>query len=118
LNDYTDYGPLYDPTFSAYWYKWTPAKNTSGVTVGNSGSQLDNTAKRGIFVPYDKDTPVKYLYFEGRWGDARYKDHRQRDFANKFFKYDNGPTGPADKNLGRKEVWIGSKGKILDRLRP
>jgi len=120
LNDYTDYGPLYDPTLSAYWYQWIPAP--SEATGGNSGSehQLDNVAKRGIFIPYDDDTPVKYLYFEGCWGDERYPntDPRQRNVLNKFFKYEDGPTGPADKNIGRKEVWIGSSGEILGKLGP
>jgi hypothetical protein len=92
------------------------------VTGGNSGSehQLDNLSKRGVFIPYDRDTPVKYLYFEGHWGDDRYpkQDHRQLDLFNKFFKYEAGPTGPADKGIGRKEVWSGSHGKILDRLGP
>lgn len=122
LNDYTDYGPLYDPTLSAYWYKWTPAENASNATANSSANenQLDNIVKRGIFIPYDADTPVKYLYFEGHWGDDRYpeKDHRQRSLFDKFFKYESGPTGPADKNIGRKEVWIGTEGKILDKLGP
>jgi hypothetical protein len=107
INDYTDRGILYDPTQSAYWYEWTPPATGSNV-------------KSGIFTPYDQSYPVGYLEFLGQWGDVRYpnSDPRQHDLIGKFFKYENGPTGPADKDLGRKEVWSGSNHGIWNKLVP
>jgi hypothetical protein len=100
---------LYDPAQSAYWYSWTP-----------SDSLTDAHFKYGTFTPYDASYPVGYLNFYGRWGDAKYpdKDARQRVFKEKYFKYVDGPTGPGDKNIGRKDVWSGSNHKIWDKLVP
>jgi hypothetical protein len=110
LNDYTDQGLLYDPAQSAYWYKWTAPTSDLGL----------NDDKWGKFTPFDESSPVGYLNYYGRWGDARYpkNDKRQRSVLDMFFKYEDGPTGPGDKDLGRENVWSGSNHKIWDKLVP
>lgn len=47
--DYTDKGPLWDPTLSAYYYSYD-----------------ESTEK---FTAYNDSTPVNWLYFLGAWGD-------------------------------------------------
>lgn len=61
--------------------------------------------------------------FKGRWGDAEYPESDPRQKGKGllgFKKYTGGPTGPVDKQLGRKEVWVEnewSKGqKVRKRL--
>jgi hypothetical protein len=85
INDYTSPGPLWDPTLSAYYYAF------------NSSSS--------VFTPSLPTTPAAWLSFLGHWGDKRYPDSdpRQVNFlhANVSWKYEDGPTGPADKNLNR-----------------
>jgi len=106
LNDYTDRGPLYDPLFSSYWYRWTaPPSGATGV---------------GKFDSYDDAQPVGWLYFQGQWGDERYpnSDKRQKNLFNKFFKYESGPNGPAFKDLIRKDPWSGSNKTVLGKLGP
>jgi hypothetical protein len=96
LFDYTDdNGTLWDPSLSAYWYKY----NTS-ITEG--------------FQPYDKATPYNFLRFRGHWGDQQYPDgdKRQSSFdpnmlgfsAPVQYKFVDGPTGPLDKELERGSV--------------
>jgi hypothetical protein len=108
INDHTDKGKLYDPAQSAYWYKWTPSV---------AGSDL----KWGTFTPYDPSYPVEYLNYFGRWGDAKYpkSDPRQHNLLfGLLSKEEDGPTGPGDKDIGRKEVWSGSNHQIWDKLGP
>ncbi|KAL5392811.1 hypothetical protein DPSP01_000509 [Paraphaeosphaeria sporulosa] len=88
LVDETDPGPLYDPLLSAYYYAYTPSSRS--------------------FTPLapTPDAPTGWLYYKGRWGDEEYPkdDKRQHDLlGNK--KFVGGPTGPADKQLDRKEMW-------------
>ena len=85
LEDHTDRGSLWDPTASAYYYAYDPA------------------AKR--FSAYDDATPLNWLSWLGRWGDQEYPESDPRQFV--LFgqpKYASGPTGPADKQLDRKNV--------------
>ncbi|KAF2001306.1 hypothetical protein P154DRAFT_521706 [Amniculicola lignicola CBS 123094] len=86
LVDECDNGPIYDPLLSSYYYSFSTATNS--------------------FTPYDASTPIAFLNFNGRWGDEQYpdKDKRQTQLAGNR-KYVGGPTGPKDKQLGRKEVW-------------
>ncbi|KAF2445806.1 hypothetical protein P171DRAFT_386640 [Karstenula rhodostoma CBS 690.94] len=88
LVDETDAGLLYDPLRSAYFYTYTPSSAT--------------------FTPISPtpDAPTAWLYYKGHWGDEEYpaNDKRQKDLlGNK--KFVGGPTGPADKQLDRKQVW-------------
>ena len=122
LDDYTDAGPLYDPICSAYWYKWT-APPLAKAPTGNQkvvapNAPIDNVSKWGTFTPYDPSYPVGWLYYQGRFGDQRYpaSDKRQSSIFGLVWRYEDGPTGPADKDLGRKEVWSGSNHKIYDHL--
>src|ERR1700761_6131764 len=116
-NDFTGYGPLWDPVQSAYWYSWTnPSPTPNNVT-----SPTRNTSKLGTFTAYDPATsPIGWMYFTGRWGDFRYKvnDPRQDSLLFQVWKYDSGPTGPAYKNLQRKNVWSTGNGLLLTELIP
>lgn len=122
INDYTDAGTLWDPVQNAYWYSWTAL---SGSTPASPVvPPLRNVNKYGTFIPYDSHTPVGWLYFAGRWGDFRYpKSDPRQDSLNILgfdvaWKYESGPDGPANKNLGRKNVWSTDKGLILEVLVP
>lgn len=87
VEDYTDEGPVWDPTLAAYYF----AYNASTAT----------------FTPYDDNsTPTNWLYFRGHWGDKQYPDtdSRQFDFLGLEYAYVDGPTGPIDKDLERAEV--------------
>lgn len=85
LTDYTDQGVLWDPTLSAYYYKYDAVSN--------------------MFTPYDDSTPVNWLYFAGGWGDQQHPDSdpRQNNYLrlNVERKYVSGPTGPLSKQLTR-----------------
>ena len=66
------------------------------------------------------DGMTDWLYFSGRWGDARWEksDKRQDSLVGLAYKYEGGPTGPAFKNLARKDVWDGSNKRVLTKLGP
>jgi hypothetical protein len=88
LVDETDDGPLYDPLPSSYFYSYVPSTST--------------------FTPIapTPSAPTAFINFKGRWGDQEIPDgdKRQDDLAGNK-KYVGGPTGPADKQLDRKDVW-------------
>ncbi|OOQ85111.1 vacuolar protein sorting-associated protein 62 [Penicillium brasilianum] len=81
LLDYTDRGPLWDPTLNAYAYTYDPTT--------------------GIFTPSSADTPVAWLDFNGRWGDDQ-PPGEPTIFGEA--KYVAGPDGPKFKTLDRKYV--------------
>ena len=87
-NDYTNKGPLWDPTLSAYYYSYDPSSQA--------------------FSAYDSSTPVNWLNYVGQWGDQQYpnSDPRQTTVLgiSGTQKYQNGPTGPEDKDLNRSNV--------------
>ncbi|PGH26640.1 hypothetical protein AJ80_01585 [Polytolypa hystricis UAMH7299] len=85
LEDETDRGILWDPLFNAYHFSYDTAT--------------------GKFTPYDSNTPVQWLYFEGRWGDKQLPDNAEGQ-VNIFGqrKYTSGPTGPKFKSLDREKV--------------
>jgi hypothetical protein len=87
LVDETDAGPFYDPVPSSFCYKYTQAPTPT-------------------FAPFNNTDPTGFLNFTGRWGDDTYPDtdKRQKQLAGNK-KYVGGPTGPADKQLLRKEIW-------------
>ncbi|KAF2665911.1 hypothetical protein BT63DRAFT_43649 [Microthyrium microscopicum] len=144
INDYTDYGLLYDLTQSAYYYSWTPpasqkskrvdvsippsAEELAAIPFGKSVPEGDlfkrdidpSTTAPGTFTPYDTTSPVNYVYFKGHWGDQQYAktDPRQKNFLNLFWKYEGGPTGPAWKDINRQNVFPGTTGVIYDTLMP
>jgi len=100
LVDNTDAGPLYDPVLSSYTYTYDPTTAT--------------------FTPANADSPTAFLRFNGRWGDAEYPADDPRQKGRGLFgfkKYVGGPTGPADKQLGRKEVWPDSQFSKGQRIR-
>ena len=84
LIDFTSRGTLWDPILNSFYYSYEL------IT--------------GTFQPYNNE-PTAWLYYSGRWGDPRLPNGAsgQRDFFT-FKKYDAGPTGPRDKNLGRSNV--------------
>ncbi|KAF2195553.1 hypothetical protein K469DRAFT_544849 [Zopfia rhizophila CBS 207.26] len=110
LVDETDAGPIYDPLLSAYYYQYHPSPSSSPASPKTD-------QKGGTFTAYDSSTPVNYFYFRGRWGDEQYPDtdKRQQQLVGNR-KYVGGPTGPADKQLNRKNVWpenTSSKGQKI-----
>ena len=96
LEDHTDKGTLWDPILSAYFFSYD----------GNSKA----------FTAYDNSAPTNFLKFVGRWGDRKYPDgdSRQKKFFNidATAKYVDGPTGPEDKQLVRRNVCPDKQGFI------
>ncbi|RKF60309.1 putative vacuolar protein sorting-associated protein TDA6 [Erysiphe neolycopersici] len=84
LVDHTSEGKLWDPVKSANFYTFDPASNTINAV---------------------DSSPVGIMNFKGRWGDAEYSgnSHGQQSFFG-FKKYVDGPTGPLDKDLNRKNI--------------
>jgi hypothetical protein len=118
VNDYTDYGALWDPVQSAYWYNWS---NPAPPPAGSNFPSTRDVSTLGYLNAYDAATsPVGWFYFEGRWGDFQYKkdDPRQDNLLGLAWKYETGPNGPAFKNLQRKNVWPGGTGVLLGVLIP
>lgn len=91
VEDFTDKGPVWDPTAAAYYYTYTPITNVTGT-----------------FAAYDDSTPVDWLQFVGKWGDAEYpKSDPRQSYAlgiDAAAKYQGGPTGPEDKQLNRTQM--------------
>ncbi|CAG8951660.1 hypothetical protein HYFRA_00005460 [Hymenoscyphus fraxineus] len=98
LVDTTSKGMLWDPSLSAYFYKYT-------ITSSNTGT----SASTGIFEGL-LGAPVSIMEFNGRWGDKQFAegDPRQPEAFFGFWKFVDGPTGPADKYLVREEVCPGN----------
>ena len=91
LSDFTDRGPLWNPTknYLAYSYDGVfvyPAENNT------------NSRHRGREVEYGN-----WLSFTGHWGDQKLPDDdpRQKHLFIGGYKYINGPSGPLMKNLVR-----------------
>ncbi|KAI9801732.1 MAG: hypothetical protein M1826_005129 [Phylliscum demangeonii] len=88
VQDRCDRGRLWDPLLAAYAYRYQPASQT--------------------FVPGPGYNPLGLVLYRGRWGDQQYPDAdpRQHKIFDLAFtaKYVDGPTGPIDKQLDRKEV--------------
>lgn len=84
LEDYTNKGKKWDSVGSSWVYQFE--------------------ADSGAFTPLNGG-PVEWLQFKGKWGDEAYpdSDKRQVDVFDQK-KYVGGPTGPADKQLDRKDV--------------
>lgn len=87
LSDFTDRGPLWDPSknYVAYTYDGT------NVTFAN-GTEAGREERFG-----------EWLMFKGHWGDKQLspEDPRQR-FSPFQWKYIDGPLGPITKNLMRQ----------------
>ncbi|KAK7511934.1 uncharacterized protein IWZ02DRAFT_462910 [Phyllosticta citriasiana] len=93
LMDYTDGpkdgGKLWDPLQNAYFYKFS-----------------DATGKPTLTSTEPDKYPTEWLDFLGRWGDKQYpkSDKRQQEILGGVTaKYVNGPTGPIEKQLVRKD---------------
>lgn len=89
LLDQCDRGVLWDPVLGAYKYTYNPSTQA--------------------FTPAEGENyPTAFLRFNGRWGDQQYPDSdpRQRKVLGirVTAKYGNGPTGPLDKQLNRRDV--------------
>ncbi|KAK6495996.1 hypothetical protein TWF481_002025 [Arthrobotrys musiformis] len=85
LVDDTNKGVLWDPTLSAYYYKFD--------------------AETTKFTSYNPASPVNWLYFKGKWGDQQYpKEHEGQYILFGQARYGNGPTGPIGKELQRKDI--------------
>jgi len=109
LMDKCDRGTLWDPTLSAYIYKYRP--NTPGKTTGG-----------GVFTAYDPSHPTKWLNFKGHWGDDKFPESDPKQKGKNIghhMKYEGGPTGPYDKELERKDIWPhGAWGAHIWQLMP
>lgn len=102
LVDSCDEGALYDPLSTSYMYTYTlgtdsPKRDTDIVKIPGYFESVAPT-----------DTLAGWLYFTGHWGDQEYPDDDPRQKGKGllgFRRYGDGPTGPAFKDLMRKEVW-------------
>ena len=112
LMDKCDRGTLWDPTLSAFFYKYVPKVPGDNSAGGTFSAYYDEAGA----------TPVAWLQFMGHWGDERFPagDPRQREKnIGKHFKYEGGPTGPRDKVLERKHVWPnGASGEHIWKIMP
>ena len=83
LSDFTDRGPMWDPTLNYYAYTF------DGHNVVPSSDK-------------ERDLGTGWLYFEGSWGDKELPgdDPRQR-WCPAQLRYISGPLGPLFKNLER-----------------
>ncbi|CUS24160.1 LAQU0S14e01486g1_1 [Lachancea quebecensis] len=91
LSDFTDRGPLWDPSLNylAYTYNGTVATPVS---------------------EREKELGTKWLHYMGHWGDKQlpWSDPRQR-WCPVQWRYIDGPRGPLAKNLGRTSLCQRSK---------
>ncbi|KAG9240471.1 hypothetical protein BJ878DRAFT_537109 [Calycina marina] len=88
--DHTSYGPLWDPTLSAYYY-----------TFSMNSKEL---------FPGMDDMPVSFLNFQGWWGDQQYGDDIVgQEWYYGFYKWTGGPQGPIFKHLDRQDVCLPSR---------
>lgn len=91
LSDFTDRGPL-----------WNPSKNYLGYTYDGRYA----TPVKENSVPKHVGRELRYgnwLAFRGHWGDKQLEDHDPRQMHSIIggYKYISGPTGPLMKNLLR-----------------
>lgn len=88
IEDHTSAGTLWDPIQSAYHYIYDVSSNTFTSPNGD---------------------PTSWLQFQGQWGDDTLPKSTpgQIELFGQY-KYDAGPTGPIDKDLGRTNVCLGS----------
>ncbi|CZS91374.1 uncharacterized protein RAG0_02018 [Rhynchosporium agropyri] len=93
--DRTSRGKLWDPSLSAYYYTYSVPNKTFTAAIN--------------------DTPVNYLYYQGRWGDDQLplEQHGQEDF-HKFMKWVAGPLGPWFKDLDRRDVCLSGKECVVE----
>lgn len=84
LSDFTDRGPLWDPSLNFYGYTIT-----QGQTLMAANELAQNAG-------------TSWLSFSGAWGDKKlpWSDKRQKRCPVQW-KYIDGPTGPMKKNLQR-----------------
>jgi hypothetical protein len=96
-NDTTSYGPLWDPVLSAYFYLYTPDPSTNTTTNRN-----------GTFTTVSNSSlsaaPTDWLYYLGKWGDKQYPaNHTGQNLLGTIAEtFEDGPTGPIDKDLYRQ----------------
>jgi hypothetical protein len=104
LGDSCDRGTLWDPTLSAYFYRFDAHTGVftpyaTGLPHGGGGDGEAAT---------NEPAPTGWLRFLGRWGDQAYPVTDPRQKGKNIcghLKYGGGPTGPADKRLDRENVW-------------
>jgi hypothetical protein len=110
IPDHTSAGSLWDPTLSAYYYRYTNATNAS------------NTGAKGTFSTYDDSTPKDWLYFLGRWGDEKLPKSDPRQSCpfgiDALCRWTGGPTGPVDKQLERAKVCPDNGNPCIVRTSP
>lgn len=88
LSDFTDRGPL-----------WNPSRNYLGYTYdGTKVYPGNNTSHKGRELEYGN-----WLAFDGHWGDMQLPSNDPRQVYNLIggYRYIDGPTGPLLKNLIR-----------------
>lgn len=112
LVDQCALGPMVDPLLCSYTYSYSPKNRNDSImsiqsNITRRASNKDDNPLAGTFIPLNTSTPPPgWLRFTGHWGDQEYDkdDGRQRSLFS-FYKYVDGPTGPAYKQLMRKHVW-------------
>lgn len=100
LSDFTDRGPLWDPTLNYLGYTWNGSSLDPALSKPNGDKE---TVREKSYGPW--------LLFFGRWGNKKLDPSDERQVWSPWeYKYIDGPTGPLTKNLERKtlcqeQVW-------------
>lgn len=103
LCDFTDRGPLWDPSLNYLAYTWD-GKNLTPALNDTAGPSREHKyrSREQKYGPW--------LLFWGRWGDKKLDPHDPRQRWSPWeYKYIDGPMGPLNKNLLRSEVCQGMK---------
>lgn len=92
LSDFTDRGPLWDPSKNYLGYTW----DGDELTPVNSRFKENNTRE----VSYGD-----WLLFKGHWGDDKLQPNDPRQVWSPWeWKFIEGPTGPLTKHLNRVKL--------------
>lgn len=101
--DYCDAGTLWDPVLSAYFYVLEPSNFTFTRLFASEPGPSPDSANL-----------TSFLYFTGLWGDAQYPDDHPLQKTVPHFglkRFVSGPQGPIVKQLVRKGLFPGDRGK-------
>ena len=84
--------------------------NYRGYWYDSSTSEFSATSGAGTGGSEEGDETASWLNWLGAWGDEKYPDGFLDDIKTGQYclstecRYTSGPTGPVDKNLGRKTM--------------
>ncbi|OJJ42314.1 hypothetical protein ASPZODRAFT_105498 [Penicilliopsis zonata CBS 506.65] len=111
ISDTTDAGYLWDMTlnYRGYWYDVDSEEFSVASGAGKGATE-------------EADESADWLAWLGYWGDEQYPDSLIDDLETGQYciddecRYSSGPTGPADKNLGRSTMCQKDDCTIFDNI--